>query len=101
MGLGTERYTAGGIGREVQDQFAVQSNTRAAAAIAAGKFADEIVPITIPQRKGDPVVITPTKACAATPPWIHSQHSSQHLKKMARLRLEMQAKSAMQVRPLS
>ncbi len=57
MGLGTERYTAGGIGREVQDQFAVQSNTRAAAAIAAGKFADEIVPITIPQRKGDPVVI--------------------------------------------
>ena len=58
MGLGTERYTAGGIGREVQDQFAVQSNTRAAAAIAAGKFADEIVPITIPQRKGDPVVIS-------------------------------------------
>ena len=58
MGLGTERYTAGGIGREVQDKFAVQSNTRAAAAIAAGKFADEIVPITIPQRKGDPVVIS-------------------------------------------
>jgi acetyl-CoA C-acetyltransferase len=58
MGLGTERYTAGGIGREAQDQFAVQSNTRAAAAIAAGKFADEIVPITIPQRKGDPVVIS-------------------------------------------
>ena len=58
MGLGTERYTAGGIGREVQDQFAVQSNTRAAAAIAAGKFADEIVPITVPQRKGDPVVIS-------------------------------------------
>jgi acetyl-CoA C-acetyltransferase len=42
----------------VQDQFAVQSNTRAAAAIAAGKFADEIAPITIPQRKGDPVVIS-------------------------------------------
>ena len=58
MGLGTERYTAGGIGREVQDQFAVQSNTRAAAAIAAGKFADEIVPISIPQRKGDPVVVS-------------------------------------------
>ena len=57
MGLGTERYTAGGIGRDVQDQFAVQSNVRAAAAIAAGKFTDEIVPITIPQRKGDPVVI--------------------------------------------
>ena len=58
MGLGTERYTAGGIGRDVQDQFAVQSNVRAAAAIASGKFTDEIVPITIPQRKGDPVVIS-------------------------------------------
>ena len=58
MGLGTERYTEGGIGRDVQDQFAVQSNIRAAAAIAAGKFADEIAPITIPQRKGDPVVIS-------------------------------------------
>ena len=58
MGLGTERYTEGGIGRDVQDQFAVQSNVRAAAAIAAGKFTDEIVPITIPQRKGDPVVIS-------------------------------------------
>jgi len=58
MGLGTERYSAGGIGRDVQDQFAVQSNVRAAAAIAAGKFTDEIVPITIPQRKGDPVVIS-------------------------------------------
>jgi acetyl-CoA C-acetyltransferase len=58
MGLGTERYTAGGIGRDVQDQFAVQSNVRAAAAIAAGKFTDEIVPITIPQRKGDPIVIS-------------------------------------------
>ena len=58
MGLGTERYTAGDIGRDVQDQFAVQSNVRAAAAIAAGKFTDEIVPITIPQRKGEPVVIS-------------------------------------------
>ena len=58
MGLGTERYTAGGIGRDVQDQFAVQSNVRAAAAIEAGKFTDEIVPITSPQRKGDPVVIS-------------------------------------------
>lgn len=56
MGLGTERYTAGGIGRDVQDQFAVQSNVRAAAAIAAGKFTDEIVPIAIPQRKGEPIV---------------------------------------------
>lgn len=44
------------ISREDQDQFALQSQERAAAAIAAGKFKDEIVPVVIPQRKGDPIV---------------------------------------------
>jgi acetyl-CoA C-acetyltransferase len=57
MGLGTERYAAGDISREVQDDLAMKSNQRAAAAIAAGRLADEIVPISIPQRKGDPLVI--------------------------------------------
>ena len=57
MGLGTERYAAGDISRDVQDDLAMKSNQRAAAAIAAGKLADEIVPISIPQRKGDPLVI--------------------------------------------
>jgi len=57
MGLGTERYTAGDISRDVQDDLAMKSNQRAAAAIAAGRLADEIVPISIPQRKGDPLVI--------------------------------------------
>jgi acetyl-CoA C-acetyltransferase len=57
MGLGTERYAAGDISRDVQDDLAMKSNQRAAAAIAAGRLADEIVPISIPQRKGDPVVI--------------------------------------------
>ena len=57
MGLGTERYAAGDISREVQDDLAMKSNVRAAAAIAAGRLADEIVPISIPQRKGDPLVI--------------------------------------------
>ena len=57
MGLGTERYAAGNISRDAQDDLAMKSNQRAAAAIAAGKLADEIVAITIPQRKGDPVVI--------------------------------------------
>ena len=57
MGLGTERYTAGNISRQQQDDLAMKSNQRAAAAIAAGRLADEIVSISIPQRKGDPLVI--------------------------------------------
>lgn len=43
--------------REQQDQLAVTSQNRAEAAIKAGKFKDEIVPVVIPQRKGDPVVV--------------------------------------------
>jgi len=57
MGLGTERYAAGDISRDVQDDLAMKSNQRAAAAIAAGRLADEIVPISIPQRKGEPLII--------------------------------------------
>jgi acetyl-CoA C-acetyltransferase len=57
MGLGTERYSAGGISREQQDDLAMKSNLRAAAAIADGRLAEEIVPVSIAQRKGDPVVV--------------------------------------------
>ncbi len=45
-----------GITREQQDALALASQTKAAAAQAAGKFKDEIVPVSIPQRKGDPIV---------------------------------------------
>ncbi len=45
-----------GISREAQDEFALASNRRAIAAIDSGKFAEEILPVKIPQRKGDPVV---------------------------------------------
>jgi len=45
------------IGREDQDAFALRSQQRWAAAHAAGRFADEIVPVTLPQRRGDPVVV--------------------------------------------
>jgi len=45
-----------GITRDMQDALALASQQKAAAAQAAGKFKDEIVPVTIPQRKGDPVV---------------------------------------------
>jgi acetyl-CoA acetyltransferase family protein len=45
------------ISREEQDAYAVESHRRAVAAIAGGKFKNEIHPISIPQRKGDPIVI--------------------------------------------
>ncbi|WP_207255105.1 acetyl-CoA C-acetyltransferase, partial [Pseudomonas sp. FW507-14TSA] len=47
-----EKY---GITREAQDAFAADSQRKAAAAIEAGRFVDEITPIQIPQRKGEPV----------------------------------------------
>ncbi len=58
MGLGTERYVDGNITRDQQDELAMKSNVRAAAAIAEGRLTDEIVPVVIPQRKGDPTVIS-------------------------------------------
>lgn len=42
--------------REQQDAFAAASQAKASAAIAAGRFVDEITPVSIPQRKGDPVI---------------------------------------------
>lgn len=58
MGLGTERYNNGRISRERQDEFSARSHQLAAAAIAAGKLAEEIVGVSIPQRKGDPILVT-------------------------------------------
>jgi acetyl-CoA acetyltransferase family protein len=45
------------ITREEQDTFALESQRRAVAAIEAGKFKDEIIPIPVPQRKGDPIMV--------------------------------------------
>ena len=57
MGLATERYAqAAGISRERQDAFAAASHEKAAAAAKDGRLADEIVPVQIPQRKGDPLL---------------------------------------------
>lgn len=47
-----------GISREAQDEWALRSQQLAVAAIESGKFTDEIVPVTIPQKKGDPKVIS-------------------------------------------
>jgi len=56
MGAGTEKYAASaGIARDEQDQLAATSHERAAKAQKDGLFDDEIVPVSIPQRKGDPV----------------------------------------------
>ncbi len=47
-----------GISREDQDAFAIESYKRSQAASASGKFDNEIIPVEIPQRKGDPVLVT-------------------------------------------
>ncbi|MCU1468329.1 MAG: acetyl-CoA acetyltransferase [Actinomycetia bacterium] len=59
MGAGTENYVGqvGNITREAQDEAAAKSHERAAAAQKEGRFADEITPVSIKQRKGDPVVV--------------------------------------------
>lgn len=49
-----EKY---GVSREDQDAFAAESQRRAAAAMEAGRFDDEIVPVEVPQRKGPPVIV--------------------------------------------
>jgi 3-oxoadipyl-CoA thiolase len=49
-----ERY---GISRDAQDAFALESQRRAGAAMREGRFAEEIVPLTIPRRRGEPVVV--------------------------------------------
>jgi len=47
-----------GIGREASDEFAVRSHRLAAAAWERGAFDDEIVPVSVPQRRGEPVLVT-------------------------------------------
>ena len=59
MGLLTEECNAASanLSREEQDEFAAQSHQKAAVAWKNGVFDDEVVPVEIPQRKGDPVVV--------------------------------------------
>jgi acetyl-CoA C-acetyltransferase len=59
MGESTDRHSAKrGIAREDQDAFGARSHQLAAAAQKNGAFAEEIAPVSIPQRKGDPLVIS-------------------------------------------
>ena len=56
MGITAENVAAlAGVEREAQDEFAAESQRRAGAAIAEGRFRDEIVPVLLPQKKGEPV----------------------------------------------
>ena len=59
MGLSTERHNqkTGKITRERQDAFAAASHEKAAAAAKDGRLAEEIVPVQVPQRKGDPLLV--------------------------------------------
>jgi acetyl-CoA C-acetyltransferase len=59
MGESTEMHNARyDLTREEQDAFSARSHQRAAAAAASGVFAEEIVPVSVPQRKGDPVLVS-------------------------------------------
>jgi acetyl-CoA C-acetyltransferase len=61
MGLATENYQRKmelGITREQQDEFAARSHERAATAWKDGRFDGEVLPVDVPQRKGDPVTVS-------------------------------------------
>ncbi|QGG96597.1 acetyl-CoA C-acetyltransferase [Actinomarinicola tropica] len=59
MGAGTEKYAASAdLDRDVQDDLAAKSHARAAAAQKDGKFDNEIVSVEVPQRRGDPLVVS-------------------------------------------
>jgi len=59
MGESTEKHNdAFGFSREQQDEYAARSHELAAAAIKEGRFTDEIVPVPVPQRRGEPVLVT-------------------------------------------
>jgi acetyl-CoA C-acetyltransferase len=57
MGTGTDRYTGDTISRQEMDEVSATSHERAARATKDGVLADEIVPVSIPQRKGEPVLV--------------------------------------------
>jgi acetyl-CoA C-acetyltransferase len=57
MGLGTDRYTGDSISRQEMDEVSAMSHERAANAIKEGRLADEIAPVSIAQRRGDPVLV--------------------------------------------
>ena len=57
MGLGTDQYSSGIVSRDQQDSLSATSHERAANAIKDGRLADEIVPVSVPQRRSDPILV--------------------------------------------
>ena len=57
MGLATEEYNDNVISRQRQDEFAAASHEKAANAVKNGTFGEEIAPVTVPQRRGDPITV--------------------------------------------
>ena len=57
-----------GITRTEQDEWAVRSHERAVAAMEAGLFDDETIPVTVPQRKSDPLTVTRDEHPRPAPP---------------------------------
>ena len=57
MGLGTDRYTGDSISRSEMDEVSAESHERAARATKDGVLADEIVPVSVPQRRADPILV--------------------------------------------
>jgi acetyl-CoA C-acetyltransferase len=57
MGLATDQYNEGVSARSRQDEFAAASHEKAANAVKNGNLAEEIAAVTVPQRRGDPIVV--------------------------------------------
>jgi len=62
--LCSEKY---GVTREDQDRYAAETYARALRAVTGGRFADEIMPVNVPQRKGDPLVFDRDETVVETP----------------------------------
>ncbi|MGD2123672.1 MAG: thiolase family protein [Gemmatimonadota bacterium] len=76
-----------GITREDQDAFALESHRRAVEAINAGRFKDEIVPISVPQRKGDPI-------------WVDTDEHPRYRKDGDQFALEASGESLARLKPV-
>ncbi len=90
----TDKFT-----RHEQDEFAAISHQKAAAAWKDGVFADEVVPVKIPQRKGDPIEFSEDEASAPTPRPSRCPGSSPRSARTARSRRARPPKSLTAVAP--
>ena len=86
-----------GITREELDEFSVRSQNKAEAAIKAGKFKDEIVPVEVPQRKGDPIIFDKMNTPSSAALWRKLQNSDLHSRRTELLQQQTHQESTMQV----